>query len=52
MDVHRRSAARLHLVFDLEQLATVGVGVDAQERQQLAAAVVDGVVDAADSFGD
>ena len=39
--MHRRTAARLHLVFDLEHLATVGVGANAEERQPLAFAVVD-----------
>jgi hypothetical protein len=41
MRVHRWTGARLHLVFDLEHLATVGRGVHTEERQQLARAVVD-----------
>ena len=39
--VHRRTGAGLHLVFDLEHLATVGLGAHTEKRQQLALAVVD-----------
>ena len=34
MRVHRWTGARLHLVFDLEHLATVSLGVHTEERQQ------------------